>query len=48
MARRYFVHAPGWVYAGNFYGRNKREAIAAFRKWAGIERAPKGTCAWEG
>jgi len=47
MQRHFMVHAPGWIYAGDFYGRNKREAMGAFRKWAGIDRAPRGTTIWE-
>jgi len=46
--KMFYIQAPGWIYAGNFYGRDKREAMAAFRKWAGIERAPKGTTIWRG
>lgn len=48
MAKRYYVHAPGWVYSLNFYGRNEREARAAAREWLGVDRLPKGTVVWEG
>lgn len=30
--KRFFVHVPGWVYAGNFYGKSAAEARAAARK----------------
>lgn len=48
MKKRYYVHVPGWVYAGNFYGRNEREARAEARKWLGVDRLPRGTSVWEG
>lgn len=46
--RKYFVHAPGWVYAAEFYGRNEREARAAAREWLGVRRLPAGTAVWLG
>lgn len=45
--KRYYVHCPGWVYAGNVYGRNKREARAAARQWLGVSRLPRGASVWE-
>ena len=45
--KRYSAHVPGWAYAGDFYGRNPREARAAARKWLGVARLPNGTCVWE-
>lgn len=27
--KHYYVHAPGWVYALSFYGRNERGQIVA-------------------
>lgn len=47
MDKRFFVHTPGSTYASNFYGRTKQEAMAAFRAWAGVKRAPRGTVIWE-
>lgn len=44
--KRYWVHVPGWVYAGNFYGRNEREARAAAREWLGVVRLPRRTAVW--
>lgn len=44
--KKYFVHVPGWVYAGNFYGRNEREARTEARKWLGVARLPNGTAVW--
>lgn len=46
--KRYFIHFPGDVYAGNFYGNTAREARAAARKWLGVDRLPRGTAVWEG
>lgn len=46
--KHYYVHAPGWVYALSFHGRNEREARAAAREWLGLTRLPKGTAVWEG
>lgn len=46
--KRYFIHCPGMVYAGNFYGRNESEARAAARKSLGVRRLPRGTAFWEG
>lgn len=46
--KRYFIHCPGMVYAGNFYGRNVSEARAAARKSLGVQRLPRGTAVWEG
>ena len=45
--KKYFVHVPGWAYAGNFYGANSREARAEARKWLGVSRLPRGTSVWE-
>ena len=44
--KHFMVHCPGWVYAGDFYGRNAAEARAAARKWMGVGRLPKGTTVW--
>lgn len=27
--KRFFVHVPGWVYAGNFYGKSAADQLAA-------------------
>lgn len=45
--KRYYFHCPGWVYAGNVYGRNVREARAAARACLGVARLPRGTAFWE-
>lgn len=45
---RYCIHCPGWVYAGDFYGRNEAEARAAARKSLGVDRLPPGTAVWKG
>lgn len=47
MTKRYSVHVPGWVYAGTFYGRNRREAAKAAREWMGLRRLPNNTAIWE-
>ncbi len=46
MTKHYMIHIPGDSYAGDFYGRNKSEAIAACRKWLGVSRMPKGFSIW--
>lgn len=45
--KHFMIHVSGSAYAGDFYGKNKREAINAFKKWAGISRMPKGYSIWE-
>lgn len=45
--KHYMVHSPGNIYAGDFYGKNKKEAIESYKKWAGIKRMPKGYAIWE-
>ena len=44
--KHYMIHVPGWIYAGDFYGRNKREAIDAYKTWAGVNRMPRGYAIW--
>lgn len=44
----YFIHFPGAVYAGSFYGNNEREARAAARALLNVSRLPKGTAVWKG
>lgn len=49
--KRYHIIEPGAAYAATVYGRNKREARAAFRKFlyphGERERLPAGTAIWE-
>jgi len=43
---RYWIHCPGWIYAGNFYGYTEAEARAAARLSLGVSRLPRGTAVW--
>lgn len=45
--KRYYIHVPGWVYAGTFYGSTPQQARKACRKWLGVSRLPNGTAVWE-
>jgi hypothetical protein len=45
--KHYMIHTPGDIYAGDFYGKNKKEAIENYKKWAKIDRMPKGCAIWE-
>jgi hypothetical protein len=42
----YMIKIPGTVYAGDFYGKTKRDAINAYKKWANICRMPRGFAIW--
>ena len=45
--KHYMIHCPGWVYAGDFYGINRRAAIASCRDILGVGRMPSGFAIWE-
>ncbi len=45
--KHYLIHAPGWAYAGDFYGRSRADALRACRLWLGVSRMPRGYAIWE-
>ena len=44
---RYYIHAPGWVYAMTCYGNNKQDAVNRFKECYQISRMPNGYAIWE-
>lgn len=45
--KRYHAIAPGWPYAGTFYGKDKKAVKAVIRKYLRVERLPNGLTIWE-
>jgi len=44
--KHYMIRVPGWVYAMDAYGINKRDAIDRFKESAGLNRMPNGFAIW--
>lgn len=45
--KHYMIHVPGMACAVDFYGKNKKEALQNYKKWARLDRMPRGYAVWE-
>jgi len=45
--KHFMIWTPTYFYAMDFYGKTKRGALDNFKRWAHIDRMPKGSLIWE-
>ena len=45
--KRYMIHVPSDFYAIDIYGESKKDAVNNYKKFAKIDRMPRGYAIWE-